>query len=107
MFISLISQMLLGGLLSKVFGLIQTLQSFNLILMINVIYPGFLLVFIGYCVEAAEMDILSGSVWFEIWFNFRETEAYSQTFALFGMDNTNFMLLTSSLPLLFALILVY
>ena len=53
------------------------------------------------------MDLFSAQMWYGEIFNFKETEAFSPVFELFGMGDMNFMMLTSSIPIIFCLIIVY
>jgi len=55
--------------------------------MINIVFPAQLVVFTGYCIEAAQLDLFQGPLVYKQIFNFRPTSAYNSIFELFGMED--------------------
>ena len=99
----IVSHILIGGLLAQLIGMIKTLQFINMQLMLNYKYRARMLLFISYCVQAAELDILQGQKIYEAVFDFKETDPFNEAFELFGTGDMNFMMNLSSLPLWFSL----
>ena len=71
--------------------------------MLNYPYKARLLTLIGFCVEAAELDMFDGPTIYSSIFLFRATEPFNQIFEFFGKPDMNFMMNLSSLPIFFGL----
>ena len=53
------------------------------------------------------MDLLNGPVWYEMIFDFRETEPLNPFFDLFGIGDMNFMMILASLPIWYSISVIY
>ena len=98
---------LLGGLLAKLIGVLSTLQYLNLILMISYPYGARMLVLIEYCVEAGEFDLFNGPLIYEELFTFKETTALNEMFELFGIDSMNTLKNSQSLFIIICIVILF
>ena len=57
------------------------------------------MVFLGYCIEASNLDMFNGPYWYEKAFTFSETRPFNQIFELFGVDSMNYMMNSASIPI--------
>ena len=72
-----IFQFLLGGLLMQILGMVRTLITTTSVLMLNIKYSASLLLFLRYCIEAANLDIFNGPYWYAKIFTFSETRPFN------------------------------
>ena len=104
MWIASIFQFVFSGLLTQILGMIRTLMTTNTVLMLNISYSASLLVFLTYCIEASNLDMLNGPYWYAQVFTFSETRPFNQMFEMFGVEDMNYFMNSASLPILFAVL---
>ena len=75
--------------------------------MLNYKYNPLMVILIGYCVQAAELDIFNGPTIYESIFEFKQTDPFNETFELFGMGDMNFMMNLASLPIWYSISVIY
>ena len=94
--ISFILQLLLGGSMQQLWGLIRAMQMILLSALVETPIPIHTFLFFQGCMTFAQIDIFDGGVLYEKWFDFQETSTLSGMFEEYGLSNKNFMLLSGS-----------
>ena len=92
--------MLMGFGMQNLFGLIRQLAYFVLVALVAVPFPSQLSMFYKLVIELSGMDLLSGPLWYEVWFKFKESSPFNENFDYMGTGDMNFMMNAASIPLL-------
>lgn len=74
---NLFLSMFMAGLVSQILGVVRLLQILLLQAVIFVSYPAHVNYFYTLVVGLADMDLLNGPDWYEVMFDFKETDPYN------------------------------
>jgi len=88
--------LILGGSMQQLFGMIRAMQMLILPGMSSVPIPSHSLIFFSACAIIAALDMLDAASYFEEWWEFKETDALTDSFDMYGMGDKNFIINSGS-----------
>ena len=86
-----IISVLFAGVLQYLWGMVNTLQVFNLAIIYNCLLPENMLVILAEVNKACNFDFYNTETMYETLFGFEETESFSQKFEEAGFEGSNFI----------------
>ena len=82
--------LLMGGSLEHLWGMIRSMQMISLVSLVNVPIPAMTTAFLMVCIEIQGMDVMQGGTLFGM-LKFKETKPLNSYFDMFGFGNLNFI----------------
>ena len=82
--------LLMGGSLEHLWGMIRSMQMISLVSLVNVPIPAMTTAFLMVCIEIQGMDVMQGGTLFGM-LDFKETKPLNSYFDMFGFGNLNFI----------------
>ena len=104
---NLFFNLLIGGSMQQLWGMIRALQMIVLSALMNVNYPPHTVIFFKTCMIFAQMDIINGEGMYEEYMTFKETPPINAKFEMYGLENMTFFLNSGSYLILQLFIFVF
>lgn len=104
---SFFAAIFLQATIEQLYGAIRAIQLIMTCSILNIKYPGIVQVYYASLVTIGGMDILGGEQISSDYLTLRREDPFSDTIERFGYDNTNYLMISGSIPLLIVIFLTY